>query len=120
MDWIFLAELSVNGALTGLLYSLFAIGLVLVYKSSSVPNLAQGALTMLGAYIVLAFSLSLGLPLWVAIPISIIIMFFVGLGIEKVALRRLAGRPIGPRGRWIWGSATIPSSRGRCCSAVFI
>ena len=94
MDWIFLAELSVNGALTGLLYSLFAIGLVLVYKSSSVPNLAQGALTMLGAYIVLAFSLSLGLPLWVAIPISIIIMFFVGLGIEKVALRRLAGRPI--------------------------
>ncbi|MAL77780.1 MAG: branched-chain amino acid ABC transporter permease [Sneathiella sp.] len=94
MDWIFLAELSVNGALTGLLYSLFAIGLVLVYKSSSVPNLAQGALTMLGAYVVLAFSLSLGLPLWVAIPISIVIMFFLGLGIEKVALRRLAGRPI--------------------------
>src|SRR5690606_11435435 len=94
MDWIFLAELAVNGALTGLLYSLFAIGLVLVYKSSSVPNLAQGALTMLGAYIVLAFSLNLGLPLWVAIPLSIVIMFFVGLGIEKVALRRLAGRPI--------------------------
>ncbi len=94
MDWIFLAELAVNGALTGLLYSLFAIGLVLVYKSSSVPNLAQGALTMLGAYIVLAFSLNLGLPLWVAIPFSIVIMFFVGLGIEKVALRRLAGRPI--------------------------
>ena len=68
MDWIFLAELSVNGALTGLLYSLFAIGLVLVYKSSSVPNLAQGALTMLGAYVVLAFSIQLGVPLWVAPP----------------------------------------------------
>ncbi len=94
MDWIFLAELSVNGALTGLLYSLFAIGLVLVYKSSSVPNLAQGALTMMGAYVVLAFSIQLGLSLWVAIPIAIVIMFFVGLGIEKVALRRLAGRPI--------------------------
>lgn len=94
MDWIFLAELSVNGALTGLLYSLFAIGLVLVYKSSSVPNLAQGALTMLGAYVVLAFSIQLGVPLWVAIPVAIVIMFFVGLGIEKVALRRLAGRPI--------------------------
>ena len=60
MDWVFLAELSVNGALTGLLYSLFAIGLVLVYKSSSVPNLAQGALTMLGAYVVLAFSQEIG------------------------------------------------------------
>lgn len=49
---------------------------------------------MLGAYIVLAFSIDMGAPLWVAIPASTIIMFFAGLGIEKVALRRLAGRPI--------------------------
>jgi len=94
MDWIFLAELTVNGALTGLLYSLVAIGLVLIYKSSAVPNLAQGALTMLGAYIVLAFSHNLGWSLWIAIPLSVVIMFFVGIGIERVALRRLAGRPI--------------------------
>ena len=94
MDLVFLAELTVNGALTGLLYSLFAIGLVLIYKSSSVPNLAQGARTMLGAYVVLAFSHNMGLPLWVAIPLAVVIMFFVGIGIEKVALRRLAGRPV--------------------------
>ena len=94
MDWIFLSELTVNGALTGLLYSLVAIGLVLIYKSSAVPNLAQGALTMLGAYVVLAFSDNLGWPLWVAIPLAIVIMFFLGMGIERVALRRLAGRPI--------------------------
>jgi len=94
MDLVFLAELAVNGALTGLLYSLFAIGLVLIYKSSSVPNLAQGALTMLGAYVVLAFSHNMGLPLWVAIPLAVVIMFFVGIGIERVALRRLAGRPV--------------------------
>jgi len=94
MDWIFLAELTVNGAITGLSYSLFAIGLVLIYKSSAVPNLAQGGLTMLGAYVVLAFSFELGWPLWVAIPLAAVILFFVGLGIERVALRRLAGRPI--------------------------
>jgi branched-chain amino acid transport system permease protein len=94
MDWIFLAELTVNGALTGLLYSLFAMGLVLIYKSSSVPNLAQGALTMMGAYVVLAFSRELGLPLWIAIPAAAVTMFIVGIGIERVALRPLAGRPI--------------------------
>lgn len=94
MDWIFLSELAVNGALTGLLYSLVAIGLVLIYKSSSVPNLAQGALVMLGAYVVLAFSNNLGWPLWIAIPLAVAVMFFLGMGIEKVALRRLAGRPI--------------------------
>tara|TARA_R110002096_G_scaffold69777_7_gene167347 strand:- start:18757 stop:19509 length:753 start_codon:yes stop_codon:yes gene_type:complete len=49
---------------------------------------------MLGAYVVLAFSHNMGLPLWVAIPLAVVIMFFVGIGIEKVALRRLAGRPV--------------------------
>ena len=94
MDWIFLSELAINGALTGLLYSLFAIGLVLIYKASSVPNLAQGGLTMVGAYVVLALSNDAGLPLWLAIPFAALIMFGLGFGIERVALRRLAGRPI--------------------------
>ena len=94
MELVFLAELAANGALTGLLYSLFAIGLVLIYKASSVPNLAQGGLTMVGAYIVLALARDIGLPLWVAIPLAAVVMFGFGMGIERVALRRLAGRPI--------------------------
>lgn len=94
MDWWILAELTVMGALTGMLYSLFAIGLVLIYKSSSVPNLAQGALTMVAAYAVVEISRRFGAPLWVAIPAAMVVMFFLGLGIERVALRPLAGRPI--------------------------
>lgn len=94
MDALFLAELSLNGAFTGLLYALFAVGIVLIYKSSSVPNLAQGALTMLGGYVILAFSTQLGMPLWLAIPLAAVMMFFFGLGVERVALRRLAGQPI--------------------------
>ena len=94
MDWVFLSELAINGALTGLLYSLFAIGLVLIYKASSVPNLAQGGLTMVGAYVVLALARDVGLPLWLAIPLAAVVMFGLGFGIERVALRRLAGRPV--------------------------
>lgn len=94
MDLNYLIELTVNGALAGLMYSLVAMGLVLIYKSSSVPNLAQGSLVMLGAYVVLAFANSLGAPMWLAIPLAMGTMFFAGLGIERFALRRLAGRPI--------------------------
>lgn len=94
MDLNFLAELAANGVLTGLLYSLFAIGLVLIYKASSVPNLSQGGLTMAGAYVVLALAHDMGLPLWIAIPLAMIVMFVFGMGIERVALRRLAGRPV--------------------------
>lgn len=62
MDWPFFLELAINGALSGLMYSLVALGIVLIYKSSSVPNLAQGALAMLGAYVVLALFETLKMP----------------------------------------------------------
>ena len=94
MDLMLFGELAVNGALTGLMYSLVAMGIVLIYKSSAVPNLAQGAMTMLGGYVVLEIAGGFGAPLWVAIPLALGTMFLVGVGIERVALRRLAGRPI--------------------------
>lgn len=94
MDWMYFLELAINGGLAGLMYALVAMGIVLIYKSSSVPNLAQGALTMLGAYVVLAFAEGVKLPIWLAIPLAMVAMFFIGVGIERVALRRLAGRPI--------------------------
>ena len=49
---------------------------------------------MVGAYVVLALSHDAGLPLWLAIPLAAVIMFGLGFGIERVALRRLAGRPV--------------------------
>jgi branched-chain amino acid transport system permease protein len=94
MDINYFLELGINGALAGLMYSLVAMGIVLIYKSSSVPNLAQGALTMLGAYVVLAFANGAGAPMWLAIPLAMVTMCGVGVGIERVALRRLAGRPV--------------------------
>jgi len=94
MDWMYFLELAVNGGMAGLMYGLVAMGIVLIYKSSSVPNLAQGALVMLGAYVVLAFANGMGVPLWGAIPLAMASMFVMGVGIERVALRRLAGRPI--------------------------
>jgi len=94
VDFELALESAVNGALVGLMYSLVAIGIVLIYKSSSVPNLAQGAMVMLGAYVVLAFANNAGAPLWLAIVLGIATMFMVGITIERVTLRRLAGRPI--------------------------
>jgi branched-chain amino acid transport system permease protein len=94
MDFALFAELAINGALSGLMYSLVALGIVLIYKSSSVPNLAQGALAMLGAYVTMAVFDVLHMPFWVAMPVAMVVMFLIGMGIERVALRRLAGRPL--------------------------
>lgn len=89
----YFAELVINGALTGLMYSLVALGFVLIYKSSGVPNLAAGTLVMIGAYMVWLFT-SYGLPLFVSILAGLAIMFGLGLLIERLLLRRMVGQPI--------------------------
>jgi branched-chain amino acid transport system permease protein len=94
MDFLFeLAELSINGALVGLLYAPIALGMVLVFKSSGVANLAQGAMAMVGGYLTWAALVTMGIPIWLGIPLALITMFFLGRGIERVALRPMVGQP---------------------------
>jgi branched-chain amino acid transport system permease protein len=76
------------------MYALVALGIVLVFKASSVANFAQGALGMVAAYIVWWLAVGLGLSLWLAVPLGIVAMFILGRGIERVALRRMIGQPV--------------------------
>jgi len=87
-------ELLINGALTGLMYGLAALGIVLIYKSAGVPNLAHGAMIMLSAYFIYIFASLAGLSLWLAIPIAAVLMFAFGLVAERFLLRRMVGQPI--------------------------
>ncbi|HLR13212.1 MAG TPA: branched-chain amino acid ABC transporter permease [Burkholderiaceae bacterium] len=86
-------ELLVNGALTGLMYGLVALGIVLIYKSSGVPNLAQGAMVMIAGYLVW-LGISMGLPVWLAVVVGILIMFGFGMAAERLLLRKMVGQPI--------------------------
>jgi branched-chain amino acid transport system permease protein len=93
-DFLYLAELAINGALIGMMYALVALGIVIVFKSSGVANLAQGALVMLGAYVIWWLAPALGLSIWLAIPVGFVAMFFIGRGVERVVLRRMVGQPV--------------------------
>jgi branched-chain amino acid transport system permease protein len=88
------AELAANGALLGLMYALVALGIVLVYKSSAVANLAHGSLVMLSAFVTWAITTHLRFPLWLALVAAVLVMAAVGAGIERLALRRMAGQPL--------------------------
>lgn len=87
-------ELLINGALTGLMYSLVALGIVLIYKSAGVPNLAQGAMVMLGAYATWSLVSYAGMPVYLAMLIAAVLMFGFGLLAERLLLRRMVGQPI--------------------------
>ena len=83
-----------NGILIGLMYSLIALGFVLVYKATDAINFAQGEFVMIAGFVVVASLLTYKAPLWLAIVIGIGAMIAFGFGLERVMLRKLIGRPI--------------------------
>jgi len=87
-------ELLVNGALTGLMYSLVALGVVLIYKSSGVANLAQGAMVMLAAYVCWIFVGWFGFPILAGLVLGVALMFGFGLLAERLLLRKMVGQPM--------------------------
>ncbi len=94
MDYVLIAELAVSGLFVGLMYALVSLGIVLIYKTSGLVNLAQGALAMTGAYITWAITAGFGAPMWLAIILAILVLFGLGMSIERLALRRMIGQPI--------------------------
>ena len=87
-------NLAVQGLLVGGIYSLFALGFVLIYKSSRVLNFAQGEFLLLGAFVVWSLTVQLGAPLPLAILLSFGVALALGLGVERLMLRPLIGQPI--------------------------
>ena len=94
MDMSLLLELAVNGAFIGMMYALVAAGIVLIYKTSGIANLAQGALAMTGAYMTWIGGTLIGLPIWLAAPLAAVVMFGIGALIERLAMRRMIGQPL--------------------------
>ena len=94
LDWQFTLLLLSNGVLIGLMYSLVALGFVLVYKATDAINFAQGEFMMIAGFVVVGFLNVLGVPLWVAILVALLAMVAFGFALERVMLRKLIGRPV--------------------------
>jgi branched-chain amino acid transport system permease protein len=92
-DLEFLLSLLLSGASIGLMYSLIALGFVLVYKATDAINFAQGEFVMLAALIVVVVLGFESVPLIVAIVVVLAAMIGFGFGLERVVLRPLLGRP---------------------------
>jgi branched-chain amino acid transport system permease protein len=93
-DLEFLLALVLSGASIGLMYSLIALGFVLVYKATDAINFAQGEFVMLAGMIVVTVLGFEGAPLIAAIVVVLLAMIGFGFGLERVVLRPLLGRPV--------------------------
>jgi len=88
----FFLEVLIGGLLSGVMYSLVALGFVLIYKASGVFNFAQGAMVFFAALTYVGL-LELGLPWWLAIPATLVVMVLLGLATERIVLRPLVNQP---------------------------
>jgi branched-chain amino acid transport system permease protein len=93
-DWEFTALLLSNGILIGLMYSLIALGFVLVYKATDAINFAQGEFVMISGFVAAGALMVWGAPLWLSVVLALAGMVILGFALERVMLRRLIGRPI--------------------------
>ncbi|HXU53514.1 MAG TPA: branched-chain amino acid ABC transporter permease [Casimicrobiaceae bacterium] len=88
----FFFEVLIGGLLSGVMYSLVALGFVLIYKASGVFNFAQGTMVFFAALTFVGLT-EHGLSFWMALPATLVVMVLLGLAIERAVLRPLVNQP---------------------------
>jgi branched-chain amino acid transport system permease protein len=125
-------ETLIGGLLVGVLYSLVALGVVLIFKASGVFNFAQGAMVLFAALSLAR--LSEMIPIWLALICSIAIMVALAYAIEFFVLRRLVNQEqiilfmatlgityfLDGFGQTIWGSDIYKIDLGLPKNPVFL
>ncbi len=87
-------HLTVAGLTNGMILALAALGFVLIYKASDVINFAQGEFLLVGAYLIYAFIVQVGLPWTLSLAVTMALAVVLGVLVERLVLRPLIGEPI--------------------------
>jgi branched-chain amino acid transport system permease protein len=121
----FLLEVIIGGLLTGVMYSLVALGFVLIYKASGVFNFAQGTMVLFAALTFVGL-LERGAPVWAAFILAAIVMVALAFAIERLVLRPLVNQEqiilfmatigltffLDGFGQYVWGGDVHPLDIG--------
>jgi branched-chain amino acid transport system permease protein len=89
-----LLQYIITGLSVGMVYALIGLGFVLIWKSSSVANLALGQIVLLSSWFNYSMFIDRGLPLYLSLVLVVIFAVFLGWVIERLALRPLIAQPI--------------------------
>lgn len=87
-------EIFVYGVVNGMVFVLMAVGFSFVYGISRLPNFAHGALYVVTGFITWSFINNTGLPYWLSVILSLLIVSFAGVAIYQFVMIRVRGMPI--------------------------
>jgi branched-chain amino acid transport system permease protein len=81
-----------EGFVSGILYALIALGFVLIFKASGVFNFAQGIMVVFAALTLVGLH-EKGVPAWLAVALTLVVMLILAMAVERVVLRPLVNQP---------------------------
>ena len=95
---LFAVEVLVSGLLSGVMYSLVALGFALIFKASGIFNFAQGAFVLFAALTLVGLMqgvlLGFEMNFWLALVLALAVMVVYGIVVERVVLRPLVNQPL--------------------------
>ncbi len=94
MSWILVGQYLISGILTGGIYGLIGVAIVIIYKATKVFNFAVGTLMTLGGMICVSLITWAGLPFWAALLAALLLSSVIGYVAEKTILSPLLGQPL--------------------------
>lgn len=81
-----------SGLATGSVYAILALAIVLIYRSTSIVNFAQGEMAMFGTFI--AWSFLTRMDFWPAFVLALLVSAFIGAALERIVLRPVEEAPV--------------------------
>jgi len=88
-----LLQYLITGISVGMVYGLVGLGLTIVYNATGIINFAQGEFAMLGGMVAVVLHAA-GMPLWATVILAVAAVTVIALGVERLAVYPLRGRPI--------------------------
>ncbi len=89
-----LLQYTITGIAVGMVYALIALGFALIWKSSSIANLALGQLVLISSWFTYGMLVQAKFPYWLGFPLTVLFAIFLGWLIERLTLRPLIAQPI--------------------------
>ena len=89
---LFFIEVALSGLMAGVMYSLVALGFVLIFKASGIFNFAQGVMALFAALTLVGLMERFGFPIWLAIIGTVAVMILLAWLIERLMLRHLVNQ----------------------------
>ena len=96
--WLFLQQGVLSGLVTGSVYALLAIAIVAIFKTTDVPNFAQGEMFMIGGYVALTLLLIAGFSYAMVIPLTVVALAVGAAVFQRVVMERVThSKGVGPQ-----------------------